>query len=112
MGFSEYLDDLASSRASMLGSEVTKLRCENNQLTRVIEEMSHEISLLENKISILSRSGVIYMDSMDVENHRDYLVETQSGCHYVANRKFDVWYDSYSGDEISGVIRVANLQSD
>lgn len=57
MGVSEYLDNLASYRASVLGSEITKLRCENNQLARVIEEMSHEISLLENRISILSRSG-------------------------------------------------------
>lgn len=109
MSFDDYLNSMASQKIKILELENSKLSIENNQLAKVVEEMSHEISLLENKIYSLSSSGVIYMDTLNVVNHKDYLVQTSDGSHYVANRKFDMWYDTYSGDEISGVIKAANL---
>ena len=112
MSFDDYLNSMTSQRIKILELENSKLALENNQLAKVVEEMSHEISRLNDEIYSICQPGVIYMDSLEVVNYKDYLVKTSDGSHYVANRKFDVWYDSYSGDEISGVIRVANLQSD
>ncbi len=109
MSFDDYLNNITNQKIKILELENSKLSIENNQLAKVVEEMSHEISLLENKIYSLSGSGVIYMDTLNIVNHKDYLVQTDDGSHYVANRKFDMWYDTYSGDEISGVIKAANL---
>lgn len=109
MSFDDYLNSITNQKIKILELENSKLALENSQLAKVIEDMSHEISRLNDEIYSICQPGVIYMDSLEVEGYRDYLVKTSDGSHYVANRKFDVWYDSYSGDEIIGVIKAANL---
>ena len=117
MSLDDYLNSMTSQRIKILELENSKLALENNQLAKVIEEMSHEISKLNDKISRLN-DKINYRDPTPInylpktnmtKSGVDYLVKTDKGDHYVAKKLKFKWYDSYSGDEISGVIKAANL---